>query len=246
MKANITMIILLLISVCSNAQKVFETDEFKTSKGVLKITFIGHGSLMLEWNKKIIQIDPYSKLADYSNFPKADIILITHDHQDHLDESAIEKISKDVTKIIMNSLSNEKLKNKYNAVEMKNGDQKSLSGLKIEAVPAYNVINKRKDGNPFHPKGEGNGYVLTMGNKRIYIAGDTENIPEMKDLKDIDIAFLPMNLPYTMTPEMVTQAAKSFNPKILYPYHFGSTDPELLKELLKNESGIELRIREMQ
>lgn len=240
------MIILLLISVCSNAQKVFETDDFKTSKGVLKITFIGHGSLMLEWNKKIIQIDPYSKLADYSKFPKADLILITHDHQDHLDESAIEKISKDVTKIIINSLSNEKLKNKYNAVGMKNGDQKSLSGLKIEAVPAYNVINKRKDGNPFHPKGDGNGYVITMGNKRIYIAGDTENIPEMKDLKDIDIAFLPMNLPYTMTPEMVTQAAKSFNPKILYPYHFGSTDPELLKELLKNESGIEIRIRDMQ
>lgn len=246
MKKEFKIFVILLISTCSFGQKSFQSDDFKTSEGILRINFIGHGTLLFEWNNKFIHIDPYSKEADYDKMPKADLILITHDHQDHLDETAISKILKDDTWIIMPVKCIEKLTNKYNTLILNNGEIKTILGLNIESVPAYNIINKRKDGNPFHPKGEGNGYVLTMGNKRIYIAGDTENIPEMKDLKDIDIAFLPMNLPYTMTPEMVTQAAKSFNPKILYPYHFGSTDPELLKELLKNENGIEIRIRDMQ
>jgi L-ascorbate metabolism protein UlaG (beta-lactamase superfamily) len=117
--------------------------------------------------------------------------------------------------------------------------------LKIEAVPAYNIVHERSSGLPFHPKGNGNGYVITFGDKRVYVAGDTENTPEMKKLKDIDIAFLPMNLPYTMTPEMVADAAKAFRPKILYPYHFGNTDTSELVRLLEGEEGIEVRIRDM-
>jgi L-ascorbate metabolism protein UlaG (beta-lactamase superfamily) len=112
-------------------------------------------------------------------------------------------------------------------------------------VPAYNIVHKRSSGSPFHPKGQGNGYVVTFGDKRVYIAGDTENVPEMKRLKGIDIAFLPMNLPYTMTPEMVADAAKAFAPKILYPYHYGKTDPTKLVDLLKDTKGIEVRIRKM-
>ncbi len=129
---------------------------------------------------------------------------------------------------------------------MKNNDSKTIQGIEVEAVPAYNVVHKRDNGEPFHSKGNGNGYVLTLGDKRIYIAGDTENIPEMKDLKNIDIAFLPMNLPYTMTLEMAA-AAKMFDPKILYPYHFGETDTGKLVELLKDMPGtdIEVRIRKM-
>jgi L-ascorbate metabolism protein UlaG (beta-lactamase superfamily) len=115
----------------------------------------------------------------------------------------------------------------------------------MEAVPAYNIVNKRPDGNPFHPKGAGNGYIVTFGDKRVYIAGDTENTPEMKALKNIDIAFLPMNLPYTMTPEMVADAAKAFKPRILYPYHFGETDTSKLVKLLQAEKGIEVRVRKM-
>ena len=130
-------------------------------------------------------------------------------------------------------------------IVMKNGDMKSVGGLKIEAVPAYNLVHMRKQGVPFHPKGDGNGYVITFGDKREYVGGDTENTPEMKDLTDIDIAFLPMNLPYTMTPEMAADAAKAFKPKVLYPYHFGNTDPSKVAALLKDEPGIEVRIRKM-
>ena len=128
---------------------------------------------------------------------------------------------------------------------MKNGDIRIVKGLTIEAVPAYNLVHKRDNGQPFHPKGQGNGYVITFGDKRVYIAGDTENTPEMKALEAIDCAFLPMNLPYTMTPEMVADAAKAFKPKILYPYHYGKTDPAELVDLLKDEKDIEVRIRKM-
>ena len=116
---------------------------------------------------------------------------------------------------------------------------------KVEAVPAYNLINKRPSGQPYHPRGQGNGYIITFGDKRVYVAGDTENTPEMKGLANIDVAFLPMNLPYTMTPEMVADAARAFRPKLLYPYHFGETDTSELVKLLAAERDIEVRIRKM-
>jgi L-ascorbate metabolism protein UlaG (beta-lactamase superfamily) len=128
---------------------------------------------------------------------------------------------------------------------MRNGDSQTVAGISVEAVAAYNLVHKRPSGDPFHPKGCGNGYILNFGDTRLYIAGDTENIPEMKALHDIAIAFLPMNLPYTMTPEMVAEAAKAFRPRILYPYHFGETDTKKLVKLLKNEPGIEVRLRKM-
>ena len=222
--------------------KMLKEDIIKTSAGDLKITLIGHGTLMFSFGNKIIHVDPWSNLTDYSKLPKADIILVTHEHQDHLDPSAIKAISTDKTVIILT----EKCLPKVKGTVMKNGEVKTIAGLKIEAVPAYNIVNKRPDGNPFHPKGDGNGYVITFGDKRIYVAGDTEKIPEMKALKDIDVAFLPMNLPYTMTPEMVADAVKVFKPKIVYPYHFGKTDTSLLTKLLANEKWIEVRIRNME
>lgn len=128
---------------------------------------------------------------------------------------------------------------------MKNGDRIDVAGIAIEAVPAYNAVHKRPDGTPFHPKGIGNGYVLTFGDCRVYVAGDTENIPEMKNLKDIAVAFLPVNLPYTMTLDMAADAARAIAPKIIYPYHYGETAIAELPELLKDEKGIEVRIRAM-
>ena len=128
---------------------------------------------------------------------------------------------------------------------MKNGEVQTIQGIKIEAVPAYNIVHKRDNGQPFHPQGVGNGYILTFGDKRVYVAGDTENIPEMKTIQGVDVAFLPMDLPYTMTPEMVADAAKVFKPKILYPYHYGDTNTSKLMELLKDEQEIEVRIRKM-
>ena len=129
---------------------------------------------------------------------------------------------------------------------MKNGDVRSIGLLKIEAVPGYNIVHKRPSGEPFHPRGEGNGYVITFGDKRVYVAGDTENIPEMRHLQNIDVAFLPMNLPYTMTPEMVADAVKMFKPRILYPYHYGETEVNLLAASMKDLTGTEIRVRQLQ
>jgi len=128
---------------------------------------------------------------------------------------------------------------------MRNGDGATMAGFKIEAVPAYNIVNMRSEGMPYHPQGSGNGYVITFGDLRVYVAGDTEDTPEMRGLEDIDIAFLPMNLPYTMTPAMVADAAKAFRPRILYPYHFGETDTDELVKLLASEEGIEVRVRDL-
>jgi L-ascorbate metabolism protein UlaG (beta-lactamase superfamily) len=219
-----------------------ESDTIKTSKGDLIINFLGHSSLMMSWRGKIIHSDPVSIEADYAKLPKADIILISHDHYDHLDLKAVDHIKTAATKIIGTPEVAEKIPG---VVVMRNSDVQTVDGLHIEAVPAYNIVHMRAPGKPFHPKGVGNGYVVTFSDLRLYLAGDTENIPEMKNLRNIDIAFLPMNLPYTMTPEMVADAAKAFQPKILYPYHQGETDTTKLVALLKNEKGIEVRIRKM-
>jgi L-ascorbate metabolism protein UlaG (beta-lactamase superfamily) len=236
-----TLFVVLLV-VDSSAREALENDIINTSGGDLKITFIGHGSLMFSYAGKIIHVDPVSNEADYSKLPKADLVLVTHHHGDHFDLKALETLRKEKTVWVMTEACAQKLKG---GVVMKNGDTKMIEGLKIEAVPAYNLVHMRSEGKPFHPKGEGNGYIITFGDKRVYIGGDTENTPEVKKLDKIDVAFLPMNLPYTMTPEMVADAAKAFKPKVLYPYHFGETDTSKLLALLKDTKGIEVRIRKM-
>ncbi len=216
--------------------KKFEEDTLKADGNDLKITFIGHGTLMFTYQNKVVHVDPVSSMADYSKLPKADVILITHEHGDHCDAKAIAAIRKEQTAILLNKACADQL---GSGTVMKNGDTQTVAGLKVEAVPAYNPAKN------FHPKGNGNGYVITFGKTRVYVAGDTENIPEMKDLKNIDVAFLPMNLPYTMTPEQVAEAAKVIQPKILYPYHYGQTDPNALVKLLK-DTKIDVRVRKLQ
>jgi L-ascorbate metabolism protein UlaG (beta-lactamase superfamily) len=225
------------------AEQNYEADIVKTSKGDLEIVFIGHGSVMFTFGGKVIHVDPFSRVADYSKLPQADLIFLTHEHSDHLDLKALEILRTDKTKVILTENCAQQVKG---GIIMRNGEVKTVDGLKIEAVPAYNIVHMRSEGVAFHPKGSGNGYVITFGDKRIYLAGDTENIPEMKNLKNIDYAFLPMNLPYTMTPEMVADAAKAFKPKVLYPYHYGETDPSKLVELMKDTPEVEIRIRKMQ
>jgi L-ascorbate metabolism protein UlaG (beta-lactamase superfamily) len=235
-------VIALVPPFAASAQDTFEKDVFKTSAGDLEITFIGHGSLMFTHGGKVIHVDPVGQFADFSKLPKADLALITHEHHDHLDQNALEAVRTEKIRVVVSEVCADKVKG---AMVMKNGDVKTVGGLKIEAVPAYNLVHMRSEGAPFHPKGAGNGYVVTFGEKRVYVAGDTENTPEMKNLKGIDIAFLPMNLPYTMTPEMVADAAKAFKPKVLYPYHFGDTDTSKLVNLMKDVQGVEVRIRKM-
>ncbi|MDD2389411.1 MAG: MBL fold metallo-hydrolase [Desulfobacterales bacterium] len=239
----LTIVSVLCFAVPGAAQNRFETDVFDTSTGELRITFVGHGTLLLTVNGKVIHVDPYGSLADYSGFPKADIILITHEHRDHLDPQAIKTVRTERTDIVLTQTCSRQISG---GIIMKNGDVRTVQGIRIEAVPAYNLIHRRDNGQLFHPEGEGNGYILSFGDKRVYIAGDTENIPEMRALRGIDVAFLPMNLPYTMTPEMVADAARAFKPAILYPYHYGDTDPSTLVKLLKDSREIEVRIRQMQ
>lgn len=184
------------LSVASLASgKSFETDKFTTKDGgELVITFIKHASLQLTFNGHHIQVDPVSEYADYTAFPKADIILITHEHGDHLDPKAISALEKAGTLLVANESSSKIL---GKGTTMKNGDKLTpVDYMTIEAVPAYNTTPGREK---YHPRHRDNGYILTLGGTRIYISGDTEDIPEMKNLKDIDIAFLPVNQPYTMT-----------------------------------------------
>lgn len=235
-------IIMLITGSSMRAQDLFESDHFESEGNIIDITFIGHGTLMLKYNSTVIHIDPVSGEADYTGMPDADIILVTHEHGDHLDGKAINLLLKEDTKVICNPGSSAGIDN---AVVMINGESRDFSGVIVEAVPAYNIVNERSPGNPFHPRGSGNGYVISLGDFRIYIAGDTEDIPEMGSLGKVDIAFLPMNLPYTMTPEMVANAAGMIKPRILYPYHFGSTDTSRLLELLEGEP-VEIRIRKME
>ena len=220
----------------------FASDSFRTPAGKeLTITFIRHGSLLLSYAGKQIQVDPISEYADYSAFPKADLILITHAHGDHLDLKAIEALRKTETAVIANPESAEKVG--AIAQVMRNGDSQTWQGVRIEAVPAYNTTEGR---DKFHPKGRDNGYVLDFDGFRVYIGGDLEDIPELSELKAIDVAFLPVNQPYTMTPEQAAHAARVIKPKVLYPYHYSQTPvAETLPALLEG-SGVELRIRALQ
>jgi len=235
--------LLAILAVTAGNVHAYEADVIPTSTGDLEITFIGHGTLMFTYGGKVVHVDPWSQLADYGKLPKADLVLITHEHRDHLDLKALDAIRKKETVIVSTGIVAKQVKD---ALVMKNGDVMASQGFTIEAVAAYNLVHMRSPGTPYHPKGDGNGYIVTFADRRVYIAGDSENIPEMKSLRNIDVAFLPMNLPYTMTPEMVADAAKSFRPAILYPYHFGETDTQKLAALMKGEKGIEVRIRKMQ
>jgi L-ascorbate metabolism protein UlaG (beta-lactamase superfamily) len=242
MKGIKFIILLLLTGFASQAQKIFPKDTIETDNGPLIITFVGHASLIFEWKGETIHIDPSSREANYYKLPKATMIFITHHHGDHCDPASLKAISQEKTKTFMSSRAHEK----WNQGMVLRPEQSvTVKGITIETLPAYNIEHKRDDDTPYHVFGEGNSYVITLAEKRIFIGGDTENTPEMKALQNIDIAFLPMNLPYTMTPEMVADAAKGFKPKILYVYHYGKSDLNHLKELMADEKDIDLRIKRM-
>jgi L-ascorbate metabolism protein UlaG (beta-lactamase superfamily) len=240
---RIVLAVLALFFMTAGPAAAFEREFLDNSPTSPEVTCIGHGTLMFRQGGKIIHVDPWTELADYRKLPKADLILITHEHRDHLDLKAIEAVRTPKTVVAAPEAAARKIRD---AVIMRNGDTKTLAGFTVEAVPAYNIVHMQSPGLPYHPKGAGNGYIISFEFRRVYIAGDTENTPEMKALKDIYAAFLPMNRPFTMTPEMAADAAKAFKPKILYPYHFGKTDVSKLADLLKDEKGIEVRIRKME
>lgn len=239
----ILTVLLSFACAVSASEPPYRTDTLDIPGGPLTIGFLGHASLLMVHGGKNIYIDPCSQFFDFSNMPKADLILITHEHKDHFDLETIEKLQTDKTLIVLTESCAIQYKE---GIVMRNEDVKIVMGHKIEAVPAYNIVHKRPSGFPFHLKGLGNGYVITFGEKRVYIAGDTENIPEMGDLGEIDIAFLPVNLPHTMTIDMAADAVKKIKPKIFYPYHYRETNIAELVEILKPLSETDVRIRDMQ
>jgi L-ascorbate metabolism protein UlaG (beta-lactamase superfamily) len=247
MKVKSTLALLILIPFMMNAQ-TFESDMLKSKKrnGLdIKITFIKHASLVFEYAGQTIYIDPVMAYADYTKMPQADVIVVTHQHSDHFDSVAIKALMKPTTKLVANKSVVDVFKR---GVALSYGEDISLSQtIQVKAVAAYNTTKGRQQ---FHPKGVGNGYVLTIDGTSIYIAGDTEFISEMKALKDkIDVAFLPVNQPYTMTVDQAVKAAKAIMPKIFYPYHYGLTDEptdiKALEDDLEN-TDIEVRIRQLQ
>lgn len=242
MKKLITCLLTLLGLTTAYGQGNYETDVFKTKSGkTVRFHALMHASIRMEYNGKEIEIDPCGKLrdrtVDYSVMPKADFIFVTHEHGDHYDAQAIKLLSAERTQLVMN----QRCVDMYGAGKvMKNGDKMQVcDDMTVEAVPAYNTTEGHQQ---FHPQGRDNGYILTIDGLRIYIAGDTEDIPEMADIKDIDIAFLPCNQPFTMTPDQLVRAAKVIKPKVLFPYHYGQTDLSSIPSLLEGE-GIDVRIR---
>ncbi len=219
-----------------------QVDRFKTPAGTLvELHAVMHGSIRIVAGGREIEVDPVTQLgnrkSEYDLCPKADFILVTHEHGDHFDRKAIEQLTKPTTALVTNARCADMLG--YGQV-MANGDTTTLAdGITLQAVPAYNTTEGHLQ---FHPKGRDNGFVLTIDGLRIYIAGDTEDIPEMAQLHDIDIAFLPCNQPYTMTVDQLVKAARMVKPRVLFPYHYGETDVTAVPAQLKAD-GIEVRIR---
>ena len=241
MKKFLLCILATLGLTTACGQSTYEVDEFTTASGkTVKFHALMHACIRIQYDGKEIQIDPVSKLGNrtvnYADMPKADYIFVTHEHGDHYDAGALKLLSGDKTQLVMNK----RCADMYGSGKvMVNGDKLQLGAITVEAVAAYNSTPGREQ---FHPKGRDNGYILTIDGLRIYIAGDTEDIPEMSAIKDIDIAFLPCNQPFTMTPEQLIHAAKVIKPRVLFPYHYGQTDLSTVPAALKG-TGIDVRIR---
>jgi L-ascorbate metabolism protein UlaG (beta-lactamase superfamily) len=214
-----------------------QTQTFPTSAGPVKITPLYHASTLIEAGGKTIYLDP-AKPAKLSGFPKADLILITDIHGDHMDPDWIKEAAKAETEIMASPAV---VQTVTSAKPIANGETKNWQGWTIEAIPAYNLKRGPAPGKLFHDKGRGNGYVLTYGGKRFYFSGDTEGVPEMRALKNIDVAFVCMNLPYTMPPDEAADAVRAFHPKVVIPYHYHGSDLSVFKKGLEG-TGIEVRL----
>jgi L-ascorbate metabolism protein UlaG (beta-lactamase superfamily) len=230
---------IFLLAMAPGAFAAGQTQEFSTSAGTVKITPLNHASTLIEAGGRTIYLDP-AKPAKFAGMTKADLILITDIHGDHMDPDSIKDLSKSDTEIfaapaVVATVTTGK--------PIANGETKTWGGWTIEAIPAYNLKRGPAPGKLFHDKGRGNGYLLTYGGKRFYFSGDTEGVPEMRALKNIDVAFVCMNLPYTMPPEEAAEAVKVFHPKVVIPYHYRGSDLSVFQKGLEG-TGIEVRLLE--
>ncbi|MCR4765024.1 MAG: MBL fold metallo-hydrolase [Bacteroidaceae bacterium] len=245
MKKLIMMTLVLATAMMVSAQN-YKVETFKTKSGnEVNITLIKHATMAIEYQGYEIHVDAVPNYGtDYSKFPKGDLILVTHEHGDHFNIETINSLMKPNSILYMNQRCFDQA-NK--GMVLRNGDSRKITkDISMKVVPAYNTTPEHLQ---FHPQGVGNGYILNIDGLKIYIAGDTEDIPEMSDLKDekIDVAFIPVNQPYTMTVDQAVRAAWMIQPKVLIPYHFGNTDVAQIKQRLDaDNSGIDVWLREMQ
>ena len=217
-----------------------QTDAIATDAGELGITPIKHATMMMTFGGKHFFFDPW-KEASFDGLPKADVIFITDIHPDHYDPEALAKVRTASTIVVAPPVVAEK---EAGALVMKNGDTRDVAGVKVEAIPMYNLVRGPEAGKLFHDKGRGNGYVLTFGGKRVYVSGDTECIDEMKALPNIDVAFVCMNLPYTMTPAEAAACVNAFKPKVVFPFHYRDSNLAEFTSAIAKDSGVEVRLRE--
>lgn len=210
-------------------------DTYPTDAGDIVVHPISHASLVLETPSGVIYVDPVGGAEPYSYLPPPDLILITHEHGDHYDPDTLSAVVGDDTELITNPAVFEMLPEELGsrARQMANGDTDAFGEIDIEAIPAYNTTGDRLQ---FHPEGRDNGYILTIGGRRVYIAGDTEDTPEMRELSDIFIAFVPMNLPFTMHITQAASAVGAFAPQYVYPYHYNESDIDEFERLLGEEN----------
>lgn len=214
-------------------------DHIATDNGDLVIHEVGHATFLMGWNGHTIYVDPVGD--GLGDLPPPDLILISDVHGDHLNADTLQNVAQATTRIIAPAAVAEQLPAPLQGrtTVMANGERQTIMDISIEAVPMYNTTEERLN---YHPKGRGNGYVVTVGGTRVYISGDTEDIPEMRALKDIDVAFICFNLPYTMTEEQAASAVREFKPGIVYPYHYRGSDPQKFATLVGADSGVDVRI----
>ncbi|WP_420575597.1 MBL fold metallo-hydrolase [Ekhidna sp.] len=247
MKKTLTILTFFAVSLCALAQGRPAPDRIPTSDGDLTIQPIIHGTLVLSWNDQTIYVDPYGGAERFEGLEDPTLILITDIHGDHLNQETLDALDTKRAQFIAPQAVKDKLPDemKRRTAALENGQSIIFEDMEILAIPMYNLPDTTDSR---HPKGRGNGYVLTIGGKRIYISGDTEDIPEMRNLENIDVAFLCMNLPYTMDVDQAASAVNEFQPKMVYPYHYrgkgGLSDVAYFQSQVNAKSPeVEVRLR---
>lgn len=243
-RSAISMLLALsVVPLLAAAERLTDGERISAMDGEVIVRPINHATLALGWKDLTVFVDPVGALPRFAGLPKPGLILITDIHGDHLSADTLRTIATETTRLVAPTTVARQLPEKMRAhtTVLDAGQTTNLLGTTIEVIAAYNLTPGRLQ---FHPKGRGVGYVLTLGGKRIYLSGDTEDIPEMRALKNIDVAFVCMNLPYTMTPEQAADAVRGFRPKTVYPYHYRGSDLEKFKKLVGNDAVVEVRIRD--
>lgn len=235
-------LVMSLSALLAQSALAQEALRFDSSVGEVVVYPLGHASLRIESGDLVVQVDPWSDVADYAAQPTSDLVLVTHDHPDHFDPAALEQLMSEGTTFVMDPSSADRFAGE--ATALANGESVELMGLTVTAVPAYNVERVREDGNPYHAKGDYNGYLLDFGDLRVFVGGDTECVPEMADLTDVDVAFLPINLPFTMPPEEAADCFRTIDPAVAVPYHQGGSDPQVVADLLA-DTEMDVRVLDL-